>query len=114
VKVAELETVFTADTRPFEAKAKAVRADREALDRAVEIRVDADGARALATMDRVASSARGLPDADIQVDADISSAERALDDVADSAESSGGKAGKMAGASLVGGIVGALAGNFFD
>ncbi|MFW7415775.1 phage tail tape measure protein [Demequina sp. SO4-18] len=110
LRVAELESLFTANLQPFEQGANRVEQRQRALDGTrTELHVDANATSALASMDRVEASARSLPDSEFQVDADTGGAARALDDIEDEAGASGRKAGDDAGDGMSAGIVGALA-----
>lgn len=110
LRVAELETLFTANVADFEQGADRVEARRKGLaNQRATITVDAETRTALAGMDRVESVARGLPDAQLQVDADTTGARDALDGVADDARDAGERAGEGAGDGLAGGIVAAIA-----
>ncbi|WP_062520013.1 phage tail tape measure protein [Demequina silvatica] len=110
LRVAELESLFTANITPFEQGAQRVEARQKALDgSSVDIAVNADGASALRTMDQVESTARSLPDSDITVTADTTQAEGALNSLENDADKAGRSAGDAAGSGLSAGIVGALA-----
>lgn len=110
LRVAELETLFTADLGPFKRDADAVEARQKQLDGARStIQVQADGAMALREMDRVEAASRSLPDGELEVTADTSQAHGELDRLTDDAERAGKEGGDKGGAGLALGIVGALA-----
>jgi len=106
MKVAELESIFTADVSDFDKKAAGVETKQKTLDgQRAMLQVDADSSKALASLDRVESAARSIPDATVDVDADTSKAEEELDGFKDKAEGSGGEGGKA----FLGGFLGGLA-----
>jgi hypothetical protein len=140
LRVAELETLFTADLTPFEKGAKQVDQRRQAMAKgdttvtvAADVRsavtdldrvlaevqsvgaldptvlVDADAAAALGDLSKVATEARSLPDGELQVTADTSSAQGALNKLSSDAQDGASEAGDKAGSNLAGGIVAALA-----
>lgn len=106
MRVAELETLFTADAGNFDKTAVKVEAKQKQIDGSTaEVKVTADGAKALDSLLAVERKAEGLPDATVKVDADTSKAESELDDFQDKASSSGGEGGKA----FMGGLLGGLA-----
>jgi hypothetical protein len=138
LKAAELESLFTADISHFEKGATQVETTQKKLDGTVaevkveadvnsalasmdrvesaarsipdgEMEVEADVNSALASMDRVESAARSIPDGEMEVTADISQAEGALGDLGSQAREGGSEAGEEAGDNLAGGIIAAIA-----
>lgn len=84
LRVAELETLFTANVDQFEKGATQVDTRRKALDKApTTVKVDADAKPAVEAMDRVEAQGKVLAGRtfDPQVDADIVKAERKVADV---------------------------------
>lgn len=82
LRVAELETLFTADTTQIEKADKDVKSIGERIEKKpITAKVDADAKGALAGMDRVEAQAKRLVSADtaLKLDADIMWAERKLD-----------------------------------
>ncbi|MGX5772700.1 phage tail tape measure protein [Microbacterium trichothecenolyticum] len=75
------------------------------------LNVDADTKRAEAQIRRLEGTLQGLRSArtQVEIDADTSAAENALDDLADNAEEAGNDGGKRSGRALVTGIVAGLA-----
>ena len=74
LRVAELETLFTADVRDFETKATKVSKTTETLAKSDPVvKVGADNTKALAGLDRVTADAKKLTDKTVvaKVDADI-------------------------------------------
>lgn len=109
LRIAELETLFTADVRQYEKKAQDVEQSHKALDgKRAELQVDANTSRAVADLSRIESSARSLPDGEFEVTADTSPAKRSLEGLEQDAKESGDKAGDEAGGGMSGGIVTAL------
>lgn len=78
VRVAELESLFTADVRPFEQAAVRVETRKRTLKKDVDVKVDAQTQGATAGMDRVEARAKQLTAQDViaRVDANIASAEK--------------------------------------
>lgn len=98
------------DIDRFEAKYRDViqLLNRIRSEQVPDIEVNADVTDAVSDLDRVSNEARNVPDAEVDVTADTSQAEGALDDLADTAGEAGAEAGDSAGAGLADGIVGAL------
>ena len=110
LRVAELESLFTADISPFEKGASKVEAAQKRIDgKKTELLVTADTAGATSNIDGVISDSKSIPDSEFEVDADTSGAEGALDDIEADAKASGEKGGEEAGSGLSGGIIAALA-----
>lgn len=134
IRVAELETLFTADDKDFAQVATKVETRQKQLDgrkstvqvqgdgssalREIdaveaaatsipdgEVRVDADTAAASSDLQGIGSEAKSLPDGEIQVTADTSAAEREMDGLAGKADKEGGEGGKA----FLGGFLGGLA-----
>ncbi|WNB84532.1 phage tail tape measure protein [Cellulomonas sp. ATA003] len=80
-----------------------------ASDPIPDLKLDLDIVGAQTAVDRIDAAVRAIPDGKVDVTADISGAESALDDVADKASAAGTEAGDGAGKNLAGGIVAALA-----
>lgn len=110
MRVAELETLFTADVRQFEAKYDSVETKHKALDgKVANLQVDANASAAVKTLAKIESEARSLPDGEFEVTADTGAAKSALGDLEEAAKQSGEEGGEEAGSGLAGGIVAALA-----
>lgn len=109
LRVAELESLFTVNITPFEQGAQKVEATQRRLDgTTVNVNVDTNAVSALASLDRVESSVRSLPDGDMKVEADTAQASRALDDLGDEAGEAGADAGKQAGDGLSDELIAAI------
>lgn len=84
LRVAELESVFTANTKPFEQGATRVETRRKGLTaKPAEVKVDADVKGALAGMDRVEQAGQTLAKKpfDPKIDADIAKAQAKIEDI---------------------------------
>lgn len=109
LRVAELESLFTANIQPFEQAARKVETEQKRLDGSkANITVDTNSTTAIQDLQRVESSVRGLPDGNMTVEADTSSATRALDDLEDDAGDAGREGGKQAGEGLSDELVAAI------
>lgn len=109
VRVATLESLFTADLTPYEKGARAFEARNKQLDgKVVTTKVDADTRAGTAKIDQLETRIRRA-DATVDVDADTAAAESAIEGLADTAEGAGSAGGDRGGKALVGGIVAALA-----
>jgi len=110
--VAELESRFTSDIKSFEQGADRVETRNKQLEDArPTVNIDANVQDALAAGDRVEASARRLEglNPELEVGADTTSAEGALDGLADKAAAAGAEGGDAGGKNIAAGIVGALA-----
>lgn len=84
LRVAELESLFTANTKPFEQAAVKVETRKKDLGKkAAEVQVDADTKGALAGMDRVEAQAKRIVSKDVvaKIDADIWLAEKGAEKI---------------------------------
>ena len=84
LRVAELESLFTANTKPFEQAAVKVETRKKDLGRKpAEVQVDADTKGALAGMDRVEAGAKKITSRDViaRIGADITMAEKGADKI---------------------------------
>jgi hypothetical protein len=82
LRAAELEVLFTADTKQVEKADKDVKSIGERIEKKpIEAKVTADGKGALASMGRVESAAKKLvsQDTSLKLDADVTRAEKSLD-----------------------------------
>lgn len=88
VRVAELETLFTADDRNFGQVAAQVETRQRQLDgKRATIEVQADGGSALREMDSIEAAVQGLPDGELTVDADTAKASSDLQEIGSEAKS---------------------------
>lgn len=82
LRVAELESLFTADISQFSQGATRVETRSRQLDgTTATVNVDANTTSALAGIDRVTSTSNAIPDAEVQVTADTDQAEAGIGDV---------------------------------
>lgn len=108
LRAAELESLFTADLTPLEKGARQAEATYKRLDgKTVTTKVDADVRTALAGVGRLEDRVRKA-DPTVDVDADTTRARDELGRFVKRTEESGSESGKVAGAAMAGGIVGAL------